>query len=328
MRTQPSTRAGTRATTLGKRAAAAAAVLSVALLVAACGGGAGGTSASSGGTGDGAVPNTSAVLAAVKKDPKLAAELPAPIASAGSIKLGSNLQSAPDNFYAADGRTPVGFEVDLAKAMATKLGVSVTYQDMPFGSLITSLQSGRIDMTMAAMNDTKERQQKIDFVDYFQSGITIMVQSGNPDGIHGPGDLCGKTVAVDQGTSQESFAHQQGSSCVAEGKQTVTVVATDNDAQNQNQLRTGRVAAILNDLPTAVYVSKTAGNGKYFQVVPGAPINGGPYGIGVNKDDPGLAKAVHDALAALLADGTYGKILAAWNVSQGALTQVTENAGS
>ena len=331
MRTQSPNHAGTRATTLGKRAAAAAAVLSIALVVTACGGGAdgaGGTSSSGGGGGDSAIPNTSAVLAAVKKDPKLAAELPAPIASAGTIKLGSNLQSAPDNFYAADGRTPVGFEVDLAKAIATELGVTVSYQDMPFGSLITSLQSGRIDMTMAAMNDTKERQQKIDFVDYFQSGITIMVQSGNPDGINGPGDLCGKSVAVDQGTSQESFARQQGDTCVAAGKQTVTVIATDNDAQNQNQLRTGRVAAILNDLPTAVYVSKTAGKGKYFQVVPGAPINGGPYGIGVNKDDPALAKAVHDALAALLANGTYGKILAAWNVSQGALTQVTTNAGS
>jgi polar amino acid transport system substrate-binding protein len=331
MRTQPSNRARTRATMLSRRAVVAAVVLSSALVVAACGGGAdgaGGSGSSGGGTGDSAIPNTDAVLAAVTKDPKLAAELPASISSAGTIKLGSNLQSAPDNFYAADGRTPVGFEVDLAKAMATKLGVTVSYQDMPFGSLITSLQSGRIDMTMAAMNDTKEREQKIDFVDYFRSGITIMVQSGNPDNINGPGDLCGKTVAVDQGTSQESFAHQQGSTCVAAGKQTVTVVATDNDAQNQNQLRTGRVGAILNDLPTAVYVSKTAGKGKYFQVVPGAPINGGPYGIGVNKDDPALAKAVHDALAALLADGTYGKILAAWNVSQGALTQVSVNAGS
>ncbi|MBY8854135.1 transporter substrate-binding domain-containing protein, partial [Saccharothrix sp. MB29] len=87
---------------------------------------------------------------------------------------------------AADGTTAVGSEVDLAKAIGAKLGLTVEHQDMAFGSLITSHQAGRIDVTMAAMNDTAERQQAIDFVDYFTSGITIMVQKGNPQGVKGP----------------------------------------------------------------------------------------------------------------------------------------------
>ncbi|CAM3466103.1 ABC transporter substrate-binding protein [Kibdelosporangium persicum] len=266
-------------------------------------------------------------VSAVAKDDKLAAELPPEIASAGRIRIGSNIQNPPNNFYAADGKTPIGSEVDLAKAIGKRLGVEMVYEDMAFGSLITSLQAGRIDLTMAAMNDTKERQKSIDFVDYFTSGITIMVQKGNPAGIKSPDDLCGKAVAVNSGSSQETYAKERGTICTQQGKGEVTVAATDSDTQNQNQLRTGRVQAILNDLPTAVYVAQTAGEGKYFEVVNLPPINGGPYGIGVNKQNPKLAKAVQLALQSLVDDGTYTKILQSWNVTQGAIQKVTVNGG-
>jgi polar amino acid transport system substrate-binding protein len=307
------------------RVAAFAAV--VALAATACGGGdgAGGQPA---GTSSSPIPDTSALLAGVQKDDQLAAALPAKNVQAGVLNLASNIQSAPNNFYSADGKTPIGFEVDLAKAIGAKLGVKVAHQDMAFGSLITSLQSGRVDLTMAGMNDTKERQGQIDFVDYFQSGITIMVKKGNPDGVTGPDTLCGKAVAVVQGTSHQKFAAEQSTKCTQAGKGAITVTATDSDTQNQNQLRTGRVAALLNDLPSAVYISKTAGDGKFFDVVPGEPINGGPYGIGVNKENKGLTDSVQKALQALIADGTYSKILDAWGVQQGALTQAGVNGGA
>ena len=119
-------------------------------LVSACGGGpdgAGGTSQAAGQPQ--AVPDTAAIVAAVQKDAQLNAALPDAVKKAGALHLASNIQSAPNNFYAADGKTPIGYEVDLAKAVAAKLGVTVAYQDMAFGSLITSLQSGRVDLTMA-----------------------------------------------------------------------------------------------------------------------------------------------------------------------------------
>jgi polar amino acid transport system substrate-binding protein len=310
------------------RLAALAGLLAVA--VTACGGGAADEPAGAAGAAGGAsaIPDTSALLAGVQKDAQVAATLPPTIAQAGTVALGSNLQSAPNNFYAADGTTPIGYEVDLAKAIAAKLGVTVTYQDMAFGSLITSLQSGRVDLTMAAMNDTADRQKQIDFVDYFTSGITIMVRKGNPDGITGPDTLCGKAVAVVQGTSHQEFATEQSARCAQSGQGPVTVTATDSDTQNQNQLRTGRVAAILNDLPSAVYIARTAGDGEFFEVVPGEPINGGPYGIGVNKTNTQLTEAVRGALQSLVADGTYATILEAWGVQQGAVEQVAVNGGS
>ncbi|MFD9957857.1 ABC transporter substrate-binding protein [Amycolatopsis sp. NPDC058986] len=301
----------------------------VSLGAAACGGGpdgAGGKSQAA--AAPSAIPDNAALLAAVKPDPALKEALPANVKQAGVLNLASNIQSAPNNFYSADGKTPIGYEVDLAKAIAAKLGVTVTHQDMAFGSLITSLQSGRVDLTMAAMNDTKARQEQIDFVDYFSSGITIMVAKGNPEGITGPDTLCGKNVALVQGTSHQKFATEQSGKCTAAGKQAITVTATDSDTQNQNQLRTRRVAAILNDLPSAVYISRTAGEGKFFEVVPGEPINGGPYGLGINKQNKPLTDAVQKALQALVTDGTYGKILQAWGVEQGAVKEVRVNGGS
>jgi len=285
------------------------------------------TLAACGGTSDTTQTTTppSSDLSGVRKDDKLAALVPAEIASAGKLRVGSNIQNPPNNFYDQDGRTPTGSEVDLIKAIAAKLGLKAEHSDMAFSSLITSLETGRVDVTMAAMNDTAERQQKIDFVDYFTSGITIMVQKGNPEGVKGPDDLCGKGVAVNLGSSQEQFAKAQSEKCVAAGKPKVDVSVTDSDTGNQNQLRTGRVAAILNDLPTAVYVAKTAGDGKYFEVVQLPPINGGPYGIGVNKKNAKLSEAIQGALQALIDDGTYTRILTTWDIKQGAITKAAIN---
>ena len=295
--------------------------------VTACGNGVGGDTAESPAASDkqSAIPDNAELIAAITPDEGLAAGLPPAVAQSKTINVGSNIQSAPNNFYAEDGKTPIGFEVDLAKAIAKKIGVQTAYQDMAFGSLITSLQSGRIDMTMAGMNDTKERQQQIDFVDYFSSGITIMVQKGNPQGVKGPDDLCGKGIAVNLGSSQEQFGKEQSQKCVAAGKPEVQLSVTDSDTGNQNQLRTGRVAAILNDLPTAVYVAKTAGDGQYFEVVPLAPINGGPYGIGVAKKNAKLSEAIKGALQSLIDDGTYTRIVTTWDIKQGAITKAAIN---
>lgn len=283
-------------------------------------GGAGGTAAS-------VIPDTSSIVGAVTKDETIASTVPEAISSAGTLKVGSNVQSPPNNFYAADGKTPVGFEVDLITAVGKKMGVKVTYSDMAFDSLITSLQTGRVDATIAGMNDNPERQAKISFVDYFNSGITIMIQKGDPAGIKSSDDLCGKKIAVVQGTTQEDFAKEQSGKCASAGKKELSVTATPSDAQNQTQLRTGRVDAILNDLPSAVYISKTAGGGKYFQVVEQAPISGAPYGIGISKDDQALTDAVDKSLQSIIDDGTYGKILKAWDVTSGAVKTASVNGG-
>jgi polar amino acid transport system substrate-binding protein len=304
--------------------------IAIAALLTGCSGGPSAPQPGSGGSADeksSTIPDTSKILDSVKTDDALAKLVPADIADAGLITVGSNVQSAPNNFYAEDGSTVIGSDHDLITAIGAKLGLDVEYSNLDFASLITSLQSGRVDVTIAAMNDTAERQASIDFVDYLTSGITLMVQKGNPAKITGPDTLCGKSIAVVTGTSQQTFAEATSASCVADGEKAVEIAVTDSDAQNQTQLRTGRIDAIVNDLPSAVYISKTTKDGKAFEVVPGDVIDGAPYGIGVNKDNPELRDAIAAALDSIIDDGTYGDILDAWGIESGEVTEAVVNGG-
>lgn len=314
-------------TACGSSTPSGAAAASSTAAVAASGGASSAAGSSAAAAAGSAIPDTSTILSAVTVDSALAATVPDAIKSAGTLKVGSNVQSPPNNFYAADGTTVVGYEKDLITAVGTELGLKVQYSDMAFDSLITSLASGRIDVTIAGMNDNKTRQAKINFVDYFNSGITIMVQKGNPTSIKSSDDLCGKSIAVVTGTSQEDFAAGQTATCTKAGKEALKVTATDSDSQNQTQLRTGRVAAIINDLPSAVYISRTAGGGKYFQVVDQPPVDGAPYGIGVSKSNAALSTAIQSALQKLIDNGQYAAILKAWQVQSGAVTKAVANGG-
>src|SRR5579883_1982209 len=120
-----------------------------------------------------------AVASAVQADSELAASVPAAIRHRGTLIIGAQMQQQPEDFYAEDGRTPIGFEVDLAHALAQVLGLRVEYQTMAFDALIPALRSGRVDVTMSAMNDTRPREKTISFVDYFNAGITMLAQKGN-----------------------------------------------------------------------------------------------------------------------------------------------------
>ncbi|TIH39010.1 ABC transporter substrate-binding protein [Subtercola vilae] len=301
----------------------------LAILLSACGGPSAPQPGASGAATGAAslIPDTSALLSAVSADATLEAQVPAAISGTKELKVGSYVQSAPNNFFAADGSTVIGSDHDIITAIAAKLGLKTTYSNMDFGALITSLQSGRVDATIAAMNDTAARQQTIDFVDYLTSGITLMVQKGNPAKISSPADLCGKNIAVVTGTSQQTFAEDTSAKCVTDGKTALNITVTDSDSQNQTQLRTGRIDAIVNDLPSAVYISKTTQDGNAFEVVPGDVIDGAPYGIGVNKDNAALRDAMAKALDQLIDDGTYGKILDAWGISSGKVTTAVVNGG-
>ncbi|MFF5229703.1 ABC transporter substrate-binding protein [Dactylosporangium sp. NPDC000521] len=265
-----------------------------------------------------------AIAAAVSKDAQASAKLPGGLTK---ITVGSNLQSPPATFLAADGKTPVGFEVDLINAVGKRLGVEVSIQNMQFDTLISSLQSKRVDLTIASMNDNKTREKAIDFVTYFNSGMSIMVKKGNPSQIKGPEDLCGKKVNMAPGSSQEAWVNQVNPT-LCKGKDPIAAIPNTSDQQRLNDLKLGRVDAQLNDLPNVSYIAQTSGNGNDFEAVAAPPINGAPYGIGFNKESIQLRDATQAAVQSLIDDGTYAKILDVWGVADGALKNSQINAGS
>jgi polar amino acid transport system substrate-binding protein len=255
----------------------------------------------------------------------LAQALPQAVRDAGVLKVGSDVAYAPVEFFDTDGKTIMGIDPDLAKAMEAQLGIKLTFQNGTFDGLITSLQSKRIDVIMSAMSDTPERQKKIDFVDYFTAGTSILVKKGNPAKINGLDDFCGKTIALQRGTTQDDVATAQQAKCKTAGKP-LKVLKFDRDTEALLQLKQGRAVADMNDFPVAAYNAKQSGGGNDFEVV-GQQLEAGPYGIGVRKADTQLRDALQKALQAVIDSGEYAKVLEKWNVKQGAVTTATVNGG-
>jgi polar amino acid transport system substrate-binding protein len=289
----------------GARLRAAGLLAGLALVLAACGGGSGGSGAggSSAGGGEGGLT-------------ELGKTLPAAIQSSREIKVGSDIAYAPVEFY-ENGNEVRGIDPDLAAALGDKLGVKFTFVNTTFDGIIPALKSKRFDVIMSAMSVTDEREKEISFVSYFNAGTSILVKKGNPQGIQSLDDLCGKTIALQRGTTQEEVAKEQTAKCQSAGKPMKTL-SFDRDTEALLQVKSGRAVADMNDFPVAAYNAQTSGGGNDFEVV-GSQIDAGPYGIGVRKEDAQLRTAVQAALKAVVADGTYDKVLTKWDVADGAL---------
>lgn len=255
----------------------------------------------------------------------LASMLPQAVRDKGSLVVGSDVAYAPVEFFDTDGKTVIGVDPDIAAALGKQLGVTLEFENGTFDGLITQLTSKRIDLVMSALSDTKERQAKIDFVDYFTAGTSILVKKGNPEGIKTLDDFCGKTIALQRGTTQDDVAKAQQAKCQTAGKE-LKVLSFDKDTEALLQVKQGRAVADMNDFPVAAYNAKTSGGGNDFEVV-GEQIEAGPYGIGIRKEDTQLRDALKAALDAIIANGDYAKVLEKWNVSQGAVTSAVVNGG-
>ena len=267
-------------------------------------------------TGDPLVPPTATTA---EKDPKLAAEVPSTYKGV-TLTMGVP-PDLPSVNYTYNG-TRRGFEIDLFNAAAATLGVKVKYiltQDIS-----SAAAAGQVMGAAYYLNDTKEREKAgFQFVDYLEATDSALVANCNPQGITSNDDLCGKTVTAIKGSTQLAAVSKGGSvtkACIAAGKSApkalpaestaaaITTVGTTSDVAFVD----GPIAqAAAESTPDAVSVGYTVPR-------PGQPTS---YAFG----DPALAQAFVDAINALMANGTYTKILDDYQVSVGRLTQATLN---
>ncbi|MFN8171283.1 MAG: ABC transporter substrate-binding protein [Candidatus Nanopelagicales bacterium] len=244
-----------------------------------------------------------------------AAMLPQRYKDKGEIDVASDIPYPPMELLAADG-TVSGVDYDLSQALGEVLGVKVSFNKQAWDSIIPSLQSGKHDVIMSGMNDTLEREKVLDFVNYFDGGFALLVPKGNPEGITGLADLCGKTVAEETAVAQIDLIKAASANCPSGQEITILQLPTDGDAQNA--VRAGKASADLLDAAVAAYSAQTAGDGQYFEVVHDAanPQGISPVltGIGVLKKDNDLALALQAALQTLIDNGTYQQILDKYEV--------------
>jgi len=258
----------------------------------------------------------------VSENVDLASKLPESIKSAGVIKIGTDPTYAPNEFLAADGKTVQGFEVDLFNQVAAKFGIKTQWEPSKFGSIITGVTGKKYDMGISSFTINPERMKEVDMVSYFKAGTQWVTQPGNPKGID-PENACGKNVAVQTGTVQETDdLPVRQKKC---GSNKINVLSYDSQAQATSAVVTGKADAMLADSPVGAYAVKQSG-GKLEPL--GDIYDAAPYGFVLPKGETEFAQAIVEALKQLEQEGTYKAALEKWGVEQGAISDFTVNPSS
>lgn len=251
-------------------------------------------------------------------------QLPRSVRDRGVLRVETDAAYAPMESEGPDGRTIVGMDPDLGVALARVLGVRLDFTTTAFTRLLTDVAGGQVDIAISAVTDTPERAKTVDFVNYFSAGTSIVVQRGNPAGVTGISDLCGRIVAVKAGTVQDSLLTRAQTNC---GGRPMTVHTYPDNTQALAELSAGRAVAVLNDFPVAVALVNDTRTNQSYQLASTTQYEPGLYGIVVPKDQPGLRDALQGACEELVASGVYTEILARWGVRDGAITRITINSG-
>ncbi|WP_286298110.1 ABC transporter substrate-binding protein [Aminobacter sp. SS-2016] len=238
-------------------------------------------------------------------DEKLAAALPEAVRSAGKLNVTISLAYPPMEYSDAGSTELKGFDIDLAKAIAERLGLTAEFQNVEFPQLIPQVVTGRSDLIMTAFSDKVERQTQLDFIDYFKTGNVFYSSADHQGEIKTETDLCGKTVAVATGTSWVTWAEDLGKS-ICPADKLITVIQIPTQAEHIMQIRQGRAQASVIGLEGLLDLMKQE-PGKFYQIGQVGDVN--HYGIAFAKANGQLRDAVLATLDALKADGTYAQIL-------------------
>lgn len=253
--------------------------------------------------------------------PDLSGSLPPKIKSAGKIVVGVDA-SYPPNEFLQGGKTVVGMDVDLFNAVAQKFGVTVDWQPAGFDTIITGVQGGKYDVGVSSFTINDKRKAQVNMVSYFNAGTLWATAKGNPKGVN-PEDACGKTVAVQKGTTQlEDDIPKRQAKCKADGKPEIKLVVREKQDQATSDLVGGKADAMLADSPVVLYaISQT--NGQLEQL--GQIYDAAPYGYVIPKAQTAFAQAITEALKAMNTEGTYKSTLQKWNNDSGAITDFAVN---
>jgi polar amino acid transport system substrate-binding protein len=301
---------------LSHRLAAGAAI---AMFVAACAGGGGASTAPSAGAST--APESAAAGSAAPTEVAIAA--PTSLITAGKLTDCVDIEYPPMEYFASTDETDpnkaTGWDVDAARAVATKLGLTLEVVNSGFDSLIPDLANARCDIVWSALYVSDERLQKADAVPYMATGHAVMVPKDNPKGIKTVDDLCGKTISIQTGGVVETASNKASDDCVAAGKPAITIQGYPKVADEFQQIVLGRVDAVW-ETDTAVLNYMFANPDKYAMGF--AFPRDKNYGVYYQKGKTDVGTALTAAIAALKADGTLAALATTYNIDPAVLETV------
>lgn len=228
-------------------------------------------------------------------------------AHAATLTAGSPPSSAPTTFLDTKTGKIEGFMPDVAAEVAKRQHLDVNFTAVPFSTLIQSVIAGKIDMIVAGMTPTPEREKRISFSQPVTAfGPGLVVRDDNKKVYRSQQDLKGDIVGTMTGTDYTQALIKSGIP--------KEVKVYDSPADMMRDLSLGRIAAGMNDYPIMKYQEKS-GAYKGMHVVDGYnPEHIAPMAFGVKKGNDKLLADINTALTAMKADGTLQKIKAKWGM--------------
>jgi polar amino acid transport system substrate-binding protein len=263
-----------------------------------------------GGTGLAAADD--AITASATTDRALHDMLPQDIKAAGVIKLGTDAHYPPCESFADDNVTMVGWEPDLWEALGKKLGVKFQPTSIDFDGLIPGVQSGRFDVAMECISDTIEREKQVMFMDLSISTNGIYALASSPI-TNDPLSLCGLKSGTQSGTTfGVSVDDVLSPLCVKNGKRAITKTEFPTEDATLLALFSGRVDFLVNDASSAAELKKNSP--KPIKLFTPDVLPKKLDGFALKKGSQQLAEALLAGTKALIADGTYDKIMDKWDL--------------
>ncbi|MFC6837594.1 transporter substrate-binding domain-containing protein [Halomarina ordinaria] len=228
-----------------------------------------------------------------------------PVGEGGQIVAGTAPGFPP--FEMEEGGDLVGFDVDLLEAVVGETDYELSgWETFEFGSLISALTNGRIDVIAAAMTINEEREEVIAFTDaYFEANQSILVASGSDFQPEELSDLGGHPIGAQKGTTGEGII--QSELIDAGDLEESNYNAYDNYVLAVTDLENGNIDAIVVDVPVAETFQQERDVEVAFEYETGEA-----YGFGVRQNDDQLREALNEGLAAVEENGTYEDISAEW----------------
>jgi polar amino acid transport system substrate-binding protein len=221
----------------------------------------------------------------------------------GEIVFGVLGTDEPNSFIDPKSRELVGYEVDIAKAIAAKIGVKPVFKQLAVAARIPELQQGRVDVLAASLTHNTEREAQIDFsLTTFVTGQKVLVKTSS--GIADIGQLAGKKVLTVKGGTQEPN--------IRKAVPGVDVVTFETTQQAFLALQQGKGAGYVNDESTLINDYAKLGPAKKDYAILPTSISVEPLALGLRKNEPALKAVVDATLRELESSGNAEKLFFKW----------------
>lgn len=216
-------------------------------------------------------------------------------ATGGVLTMATNAEFPPYEYH--DGGAIVGIDVDIASAIAEKMGMTLEIEDIAFDSIIATVQSGKADIGVAGMTVNEDRLKNVDFSDAYTTASQMIIVKNDSD-LTSPEDLAGKSIGVQLGTTGDLYVSEYE-------KAGSTIERYSKGFEAVQAVMQGKIDAVVIDLePAKVFVSENEG----IKVLDEA-LTEEEYAIAVKKGNTELLEKINTALAELKASGEIQKII-------------------